>query len=292
MVELEGTNHWGEGDTVVKQSAVSALFETVSERFDRWGPRLWTPLGEITAAYADVRPGQHILDACCGTGASAIPLAHHVGPDGHVTGVDIASRMIKLAERRAAKAGLNNTTFLVENVTNHQDPTEHGYDAVVCGFGIFFLPDMAHGGDYLTRLLRPGGALVVGTWRSGGMDRMVEAARYAAEPFSAVAKQERHTFSEDPRRQVDTATGLTSWLTSRGLCDITVDELLFRQPLTAEAAWSFISSAAPSRFLAGLAPDVLDRVRRRFEELRIQRRLTHLDATTLLGRGVQPGDLS
>lgn len=271
---------------------MSTLFDSISERFDRWVPRLWAPLGEITASYANVRYGQRVLDACCGTGASAIPLAHHVGPDGHVTGVDTATRMIELAERRAADAGLNNTTFLVGDVINHQDPTGRGYDAVVCGFGIFFLTDMAHGGDHLTKLLRPGGALVVATWRSGGMDRMVEAARQAAEPFNAVAEQERHMSSKDPRKQVDTATGLTSWLVSRGLDDITVDELSFRQPLTAEAAWSFVSSAAPSRFLTGLAPDVLDVVRIRFEALRTQKRLTHLDATTLLGRGIQPGEPS
>jgi predicted RNA methylase len=40
--------------------------------------------------------GAHVLDVCCGTGASALPAAQAVGPEGKVIAVDLAGELLKL----------------------------------------------------------------------------------------------------------------------------------------------------------------------------------------------------
>ncbi|MEU3621339.1 hypothetical protein [Amycolatopsis coloradensis] len=50
-------------------------FDDAAADFTALGRHLWEPIGEATAAAAGIRTGDRVLDACCGTGASAIPAA-------------------------------------------------------------------------------------------------------------------------------------------------------------------------------------------------------------------------
>jgi demethylmenaquinone methyltransferase/2-methoxy-6-polyprenyl-1,4-benzoquinol methylase len=51
--------------------------------------------------------GSRGLDAGCGIGLHTVLLAEAVGPDGHVTGLDVASGLLSHAEEAAEKAGLS-----------------------------------------------------------------------------------------------------------------------------------------------------------------------------------------
>jgi len=64
----------------------------------------------------NLRPGLHVLDLGCGTGADALDIAQRVGPSGVVTGVDASETMIAEARRRAAGSGLP-VAFEVGNAT-------------------------------------------------------------------------------------------------------------------------------------------------------------------------------
>lgn len=90
----------------------------------------------------DLSPGAQVLDVCCGSGASAIPSAETVGPNGFVLGVDLAENLLELARRKAGQRGLNNVEFRTGDLLDLKLP-ESGFDAVVCVFGIFFVPDMS-----------------------------------------------------------------------------------------------------------------------------------------------------
>jgi ubiquinone/menaquinone biosynthesis C-methylase UbiE len=50
---------------------------------------LWDPLGEAYVDLVAPAPGDRVLDACCGAGASAIPAARAVGASGTVDAVDL-----------------------------------------------------------------------------------------------------------------------------------------------------------------------------------------------------------
>ncbi len=60
----------------------------------------------------DLKPGMRVLDAGCGTGRLAIPIAKGVGPEGGVTAVDIQPGMLEIAKKRAKAANLDNIRFL------------------------------------------------------------------------------------------------------------------------------------------------------------------------------------
>ena len=50
-------------------------------------------------------PGSRGLDAGCGMGLQSLLLAQAVGPDGHVTGLDLSPGLLRCAERTVRAAG-------------------------------------------------------------------------------------------------------------------------------------------------------------------------------------------
>ena len=53
-----------------------------------------------------VQPGQTVLDLGCGMGYFSIPMARLVGPGGRVIAVDVQEKVLNVARRRAARAGV------------------------------------------------------------------------------------------------------------------------------------------------------------------------------------------
>jgi demethylmenaquinone methyltransferase/2-methoxy-6-polyprenyl-1,4-benzoquinol methylase len=108
---------------------------------------------------AEVGPGSDALDVCCGTGDLALELRRRMGPDGRVVGCDFSEPMLELARRKSGEQGL---------------PVEFGwadaldlpygdasFDAVTIGFGARNLADLDRGLSEMTRVMRPGGRLVI-----------------------------------------------------------------------------------------------------------------------------------
>jgi ubiquinone/menaquinone biosynthesis C-methylase UbiE len=123
----------------------------------------WNYFGSKTMELLSPPPGSGVLDVCCGAGASAFPAAKLVGPEGRVIGVDIAQALLELAQAKAAQRRLGNIQFELGDLLSLRFPNE-SFDAVVCVFGIFFVPDMAAAVRELWRCVRPGGQLAVTTW--------------------------------------------------------------------------------------------------------------------------------
>ncbi|WP_216209869.1 class I SAM-dependent methyltransferase [Amycolatopsis aidingensis] len=265
--------------------AIGGVFSAAHREFTGWSGRLWRPLGEITAAVARPAPGERVLDACCGAGASAIPAARAVGSRGVVHGVDVAEGLLEHGRREAAALGLDHLRFVNADVLAWRDDAP--YDLVQCAYGVFFFPDMDEGSRRLAGLLRPGGRFAVTTWLRDGMARLVPIGVAAALPERPELAEYRQGRGPDGR--VDTPEKVHSWLTSLGLRDVTVEEVRFTQPLHVEDAWSFFLSAAMRGFVEGLPPDAIDRVRARFEEGLREADIGILDGSSLIGIGHAPG---
>src|SRR6188508_370100 len=114
-------------------------------------------------------PGQRVLDLCCGAGASAIPAAHSVGPYGRVVGVDVSQRLLDLAGARADAEGLTNLELRCADATA-TGYADGEFDAVVCVFGVFFLPDRVGFTREMWRLVGPDGTLAITTWGPGWLE--------------------------------------------------------------------------------------------------------------------------
>jgi ubiquinone/menaquinone biosynthesis C-methylase UbiE len=145
------------------QDRAAFTYNAAADFYDASPLSFWDYFGRRTIELASIPSGSRVLDVCCGAGASALPAAEAVGPTGKVVGVDFAKGLLELARKKAVQASLNNIQFRVGDMLSLRFPSET-FDAVVCVFGIFFVPDMAMGVRELWRCVRPGGQLAVTTW--------------------------------------------------------------------------------------------------------------------------------
>ena len=145
-----------------KQKAATT-YNAASDYFDHPTNTFWERYGRRTVERLRLAPGARVLDVCCGSGASAIPAAEIVGPRGSVAGVDLAENLLDLARAKANQLGLENTEFQSGDMTNLRFEAE-AFDAVVCVFGIFFVPEMDVALHELKRVLKTGGTLAITTW--------------------------------------------------------------------------------------------------------------------------------
>ena len=120
------------------------------------------PVSEVLIDRASPRTGERIVDVGCGCGATAVALAHQVGPTGHVLGVDISGPMLARG-RQVAPAGLP-VEFVLADATVHPfEPA--GFDLLVSRFGVMFFAEPARSFANLHRGLRPSGRLAFACWR-------------------------------------------------------------------------------------------------------------------------------
>jgi demethylmenaquinone methyltransferase/2-methoxy-6-polyprenyl-1,4-benzoquinol methylase len=106
-------------------------------------------------AEAVVRPGDRVLDACCGTGDLALACAR--AGAGAVVGLDFSERMLERARRKAQV-----TDCYLEWITGDLLALpfdEESFDAATVGFGIRNVADVHRAFAELRRVLRPGAQL-------------------------------------------------------------------------------------------------------------------------------------
>jgi demethylmenaquinone methyltransferase/2-methoxy-6-polyprenyl-1,4-benzoquinol methylase len=104
------------------------------------------------AADAVVRPGDRVLDACCGTGDLALA---GQAAGGDVTGLDFSERMLERARVKSS------TIEWIRGDVLELPFEDASFDAATVGFGIRNVADLQSGLGELARVLRPGGRLAI-----------------------------------------------------------------------------------------------------------------------------------
>jgi len=143
----------------MSEPQVRAMFDRIAGFYDlmnsvmtaglhhRWRAR--------AADLAALGPGESALDVACGTGDLAIELARRVGTGGEVIGSDFAEEMLERA--RAKDPGL-----IWEWGNALELPYASGrFDAATVGFGARNFSDLERGLAEMTRVVKPGGRVVV-----------------------------------------------------------------------------------------------------------------------------------
>ena len=145
------------------KNASAATYNAAADAFDDPANTFWARFGSKTVQRLALRSGACVLDVCCGSGASAIPAAQIVGPGGSVIGVDLADRLLALGRAKADALGLPNIEFRSGDMLDLGMEPER-FDAVMCVFGVFFVPDIGAAVRALWENVRPGGKLAITTW--------------------------------------------------------------------------------------------------------------------------------
>jgi len=117
-------------------------------------------IGRRALALANAQSAEKVIDVGCGPGGTTAALAHSVGPEGHVTGVDISRVLIEAASTRR----LSNATFLVADAATHAFDAA-SVDLMFSRFGVMFFADPVAAFANLRRALKPSGRLAFVCWR-------------------------------------------------------------------------------------------------------------------------------
>jgi demethylmenaquinone methyltransferase/2-methoxy-6-polyprenyl-1,4-benzoquinol methylase len=135
----------------------------VRRMFDRIAP-VYDAMNRVMTAGLDrrwrrltveqaVRPGDSVLDACCGTGDLALA-ARRAGA-GRVVGLDFSERMLERARAKAPALEWVRGDMLALPFA------DASFDAATVGFGVRNVEDLEAGIRELRRVLRPGGRLAI-----------------------------------------------------------------------------------------------------------------------------------
>jgi SAM-dependent methyltransferase len=126
-----------------------------------------------------ITPGMQVLDVACGTGNLAIPAAHK---GAQVTGVDIATNLLRQARHRAAAEGLE--ILFEEGDAEQLAFPDASFDVVMSMFGAMFAPNPDLVASELARVCRHGGKIAMANWTPDGFTgkTLRLASRYVAPP--------------------------------------------------------------------------------------------------------------
>jgi demethylmenaquinone methyltransferase / 2-methoxy-6-polyprenyl-1,4-benzoquinol methylase len=152
-----------ERDSEEFATQVRGMFDRIAGVYDLMNSAMTAGLHhqwrERAVDRAEVGPGGDALDVCCGTGDLALALRRRIGPDGRVVGCDFSEPMLQLAREKSGEEGLAVEFGWADALDLPYG--DESFDAVTIGFGARNLADLERGLAEMTRVLRPGGRLVI-----------------------------------------------------------------------------------------------------------------------------------
>jgi len=148
-----------------KTRRVRAVFDSVADRYDLMNDlmsggvhRVWK---QFALSQTGLRPGQSALDVAGGTGDLAAGMADQVGATGLVVLSDINASMLQIGRDRLLDRGLlRNVRCGIANA-ERLPFADASFDCVTIGFGLRNVTDKVSALRSMTRVLKPGGQLMV-----------------------------------------------------------------------------------------------------------------------------------
>ncbi|MFO7787804.1 MAG: bifunctional demethylmenaquinone methyltransferase/2-methoxy-6-polyprenyl-1,4-benzoquinol methylase UbiE [Halospina sp.] len=163
----QDTTHFGYHEVPKQEKAkrVGQVFSSVASRYDLMNDlmsmgihRLWK---RFTIELSSVRPGHRILDIAGGTGDLTMQFADRVGTDGEVVLADINQEMLEVGRERLIDRGYAGRVDYVQANAECLPFPDSYFNAVSIAFGLRNVTDKDLALREMTRVLKPGGKLLI-----------------------------------------------------------------------------------------------------------------------------------
>lgn len=158
QVARSGGSCCGGGETISLQSSAlgyrGADVAAVAEGADL-GLGCGAPL-----EFADLQPGETVLDLGSGAGFDAFIARRTVGDAGRVYGVDMTPDMVARARANAARLGYDNVEFRLGEI-EHLPIADGSIDLVISNCVLNLVPDKPAAFAEIARVLKPGGRFCI-----------------------------------------------------------------------------------------------------------------------------------
>ena len=110
----------------------------------------------LPTEYADIRPGNTVLDLGSGAGNDCFVARALVGEEGYVAGIDFTEAMVEKARENSRKLGYSNVDFILGDIENI--PVRFGVvDVVISNCVLNLVPDKPKAFSEIYRVLKQGG---------------------------------------------------------------------------------------------------------------------------------------
>ena len=134
----------------------------------------------IPTQFANIKPGDTVVDLGSGAGNDVFVARSIVGNDGKVIGIDLTDEMIAQAEKNNLKMGYSNVEFHhgdIENLPLESDTA----DVVVSNCVLNLVPDKQKSFEEIYRILKPGAHFCISDIVSSG--KLPESLKTSAELY-------------------------------------------------------------------------------------------------------------
>lgn len=86
-----------------------------------------------------LKPGDTVIDICCGTGRNFKFLQNKIGPSGKIIGIDITDHMLEQARKRTERHGWSNVELIQMDAAEYQFPEK--INGIIATLALEFIPE-------------------------------------------------------------------------------------------------------------------------------------------------------
>lgn len=216
-------SHNESSNTIQKKQQVSGIFDRGAPTYDHIGPRFFSHFGRRLVEIAKIPSGSKVLDVATGRGALLYPAAESVGSEGHVIGIDLSEIMVQETVKELAHRNVSCDIEIRQMDAEYLQFPDGTFDFVLCGFAVFFFPQLDLAMSEFRRVLKPDGQICISTW-----DKLEDEnwswLNEIVKTYIPAEPEANQTIESDSVSQpvFNTPEGLVTILNAAGFCNIQI----------------------------------------------------------------------